>query len=104
MSTYTVETIVRGYHVYQVIWEAAVGQVLPCQRERGNVHDPYAVAIVERGVVVGHVPRAISSVCYLFLGKSGTISCQVTGTKHYSRDLPQGGLEVPCKLIFFWRI
>ena len=100
MSTYTVETIVHGYHVYQVIWEAAVGQVLPCQWERGNVHDPYAVAIVERGVVVGHVPRAISSVCYLFLGKSGTISCQVTGTKHYSRDLPQGGLEVPCKLIF----
>ena len=47
MSTYTVETIVCGYHVYQVVWEAAVGQVLPCQRERGNVHDPYAV---DRGV------------------------------------------------------
>ena len=62
MSTYTIETIVRGYHVYQVVWEAAVGQVLPCQRERGNVHDPYAVAIVDKGVVVGHVPRAISSV------------------------------------------
>ena len=100
MSTYTIETIVRGYHVYQVVWEAAVGQVLPCQRERGNVHDPYAVAIVDKGVVVGHVPRAISSVCYLFLGKRGTISCQVTGARHYSRDLPQGGLEIPCKLIF----
>ena len=44
--------------------------------------------------------HAISSVCYLFLGKNGTISCQVTGIKHYSRNLPQGGLEVPCKLIF----
>ena len=38
MSTYTIETIIRGYHVYQVVWEAAVGQVLPCQQERGNVH------------------------------------------------------------------
>ena len=51
-----------------------------------HVHDPYAVAIVDRarGVIVGHVPRAISSVCYLFLGKSGTILCQVTPTT-YSR-------------------
>ena len=61
MSTHTV---VRGYHVYQVVWEAAVGEVLPCQWERGNVHNPYAVAIVDRSVVVGHVPRAISSICY----------------------------------------
>ena len=45
MNTYTVETIVRGYHVYRAVWEAAVGQVLPCQQERGNVHDPYAVAV-----------------------------------------------------------
>ena len=74
MSTYTVKMIVRGY---QVIWEVAVGQVLPCQRDCGNVHDHYAVAIVDKGVVIGHVLRAISSVCYLFLGKSGTISCQV---------------------------
>ena len=29
MSTYTVEMILRGYHVYLVIWEAAVGQVWP---------------------------------------------------------------------------
>ena len=43
MSTYTVETIVRSYHVYRAIWEAAVGQVLPCQQERGNAHDPYAI-------------------------------------------------------------
>ena len=63
----------------------------------------WAVAIIDRGVacvVVDHVPRAISSVCYLFLGKSSTISCQVTGTRYYSCDLPQGGLEIPCRLIF----
>ena len=29
MSTYTVETIVCGYHVYRAVWETAVGQVLP---------------------------------------------------------------------------
>ena len=50
--------------MYKKVWDAAIGQVLPCYQERGNIHDPYAVAVVERGVivgidniyVVGHVP------------------------------------------------
>ena len=79
------ETVIRGYHVYKEVWDAAIEQVLPCQQERGNTHDPYAVAVVERGVIVGHVPCAVSSVCYLFLGEKGTISCQVTGMRHYSK-------------------
>jgi len=61
------------------------------------------VAVVETGVatrIVGHVPRAISSVCYFFLGKSGSITCKVTGSRQHSVDLPQGGLEIPCELIF----
>lgn len=44
---------------------AAVGQVLPCQRECSNTHDPYTVAVVDgaRGVIVGHVLHSyISSV------------------------------------------
>ena len=37
----------------------------------------------------------------MFLGKSGSsISCTVTGPRRYSRDFPQGGLEVPCTLEF----
>ena len=44
---------------------------------------------------MGHLPRAISSVCYLFLGKPGSsISCKVTGPRKYSHDLPQGGMEI----------
>jgi len=69
MESYSIHTSVRGYHVYKDVWEAALGQLLPCQREPGNIHDPYAVAVVETGVatrIVGHVPRAISSVCYYF--------------------------------------
>ena len=45
--------------------------------------------------------RAIFSVCYLFLRRNGILMCEVTGGRCYSVDLPQGGLEVPCKLIFF---
>ena len=46
------------------------------------------------------MPRAISSVCSLFLRRDGTIMCEVIGSRHYSIDPPQGGLEIPCKLIF----
>ena len=37
-------------YMYVEVCEAAVGQILPCLREGGNiydVHDPYAVDIVE---------------------------------------------------------
>ena len=60
-----------------------------------NYRDPFAVAVVRSGVIVGHVPRKISS---MFLRRGGTISCRVTGGRRYSEDLPQGGLEVPCML------
>ena len=80
-------------------WEAAVGQVLPCQQERSNTHDPYAVAAVDRGVIVGHVPRGVSSVCYLFINQEGTITCKVIGTRQYSTDI-----EIPCKLMFYGKL
>ena len=99
-SRYEVETVVRGYHVYMGIWDAAIGETLECEQEGKNIHDPYAVAVVKGGNVVGHVPRAISSVCFLFLKKNGKIKCLVTGKRQRSVDLPTGGLEVPCKLIF----
>ena len=47
LESYEVETVDRGYHVYVAVWEAAVGQIPPCQREGGNIHDLYAVAAVE---------------------------------------------------------
>jgi len=34
------------------------------------------------------------------LRRSGTISCVVMGTRRYSYDLPQGGMEIPCQLKF----
>ena len=65
-----------------------------------NPHDIYAVAILKSGVVVGHIPQIISSICSLFLRCGGTIHCTITGVKCYSTDLEQEGLEVPCILKF----
>ena len=41
------ETCVRGYHVYNAVWEAAVGDELECRRETSNRVDRYAVAVVK---------------------------------------------------------
>ena len=68
MATFCVESVLRGYHVYKDLpWEPAIGTILPCEREVFNLHDPYAVAVMNRSVVVGHVPRFISAVCLMFL-------------------------------------
>lgn len=96
----TVESCVRGLHVYKDTWTPSVGEELPCKRETGNDKDRYAVAVMRGDTIVGHVPRKISAACSLFLRRNGTIRCTVTGSRRFSADLPQGGLEVPCELKF----
>ena len=35
-----------------------------------------------------------------FITRGGTIQAIVTGSRQYAADLPQGGLDVPCKYLF----
>ena len=91
---------IRGYHVYKEVWEASVGEALTCEREPGNAADRHAVAVKKDGSIVEHLPRKLTRVCSLFLRRGGTIGCTVTGQRKYSADLPQGGLEIPCSLVF----
>ena len=46
------------------------------------------------------VTSKISKICSLFLRREGSIYCTVSGGRRYSGDLPQEGLEIPCKLHF----
>ena len=44
LHVFSVRAMVRGYHYYKAIWEAAIDwQVLSCEREVGNVHDTFAI-------------------------------------------------------------
>ena len=90
----------RGYHVYKDIWTASVGEHLPCRRETTNLADRFAVAVIKGENVVGHIPRKLSNVCSIFVRKGGSILCLTTGSRRFSSDLPQGGLEIPCILVF----
>ena len=65
MNTLVVSSCVRGYHIYQdrQVPVIIIEEGLFCQSERGNIEDPYAVAILNDGIVVGHVPRKINTMC-----------------------------------------
>ena len=52
------------------------------------------MAVTREDIVVGRLPRNISTPCHLFLRKGGNISCVVNGARGFSADLVQGGLEV----------
>ena len=58
------------------------------------------MAVRKDGTIIGHLPRAISWACSLFLRRGNSITCRVTGHRRYSADLPQVGLEVPYILRF----
>ena len=98
METIEVASCVRGHHVYDRIWTSTLGEELQCVTEDSNNNDPYPVAVMKRDDIVGHVPRRISAACSLFLRRRGVIDCIITGSRRFSADLPQGGLEVPCTL------
>ena len=56
-STFDTTNCIRGHHVYKNVWTLTLGDELECRREGDNEFDRYAVAVLRRGVVVGHLPR-----------------------------------------------
>ena len=64
-------------------------------------HDRDAIALINsESVTLGHLPKFMSKLAYFFLKHAGKIMCEITGSKRYSYDLEQGGLEIPAKIIF----
>ena len=59
--------------------------------ENDNQYDQHAVAVLKAGDVIGHVPRSLSTVTWLFLRRGGSITCRITGKRKLGV-----GLEVPC--------
>ena len=71
-----------------------------CAQQSGNPHDRNAVSTLRRGTIVGHVLKKISQLCSLFLERGSLLPTTVTGDRQPSHNLPQGGLQIPCKLTF----
>ena len=50
---FSVEAMVPGYNEYQNVFDAPVGKILSCEREVGNIHDTFVLAIKKRMVKDG---------------------------------------------------
>ena len=98
-ETYSVESVVRGHHVYKLTWTPVMGEKLGTRQEDGNLHDKYAVCAMKNEVTVGHVPREISKTSWHFIQHGGEMKCEVIGNRKHS-STPGKGLEVPCKYHF----
>ena len=90
---------VLGYHIFQSFWEAPVGSLLIAKHEddaQSLIHDNFAIALVNNNsVTIGYMPKFMSKLTYFFLKHGGHIKFEVTGGKKHSKDLEQGGLEIP---------
>lgn len=73
------------------------GKIQQCEREQHKAKDGYAVSVNKCGIIVKHLPK---NICFLLLKRGGTITCEVAGSRQHFSDLHQGGLEVPCELLF----
>ena len=104
MDSFGTESCIQGFHIYNDIWLPLIKEQLKYTKEADNSRDHYAGVAVNITPVstetVGHVPQCISAVCSTFLQRGAEICCTATGSRRYSRDLLQGGLEVPYILRF----
>ena len=66
MESCETECCVPGYHVYQRIWDAAIGEVLDCDREPDNAVNHYAVKL----------SSCLFNHSYLFVGTTNGGSAQ----------------------------
>ena len=92
-SPVEITSFIQGVHAYNDIWEPRIEEVLLLQRELHNDHDNQAVAVVNSGKIVGHVPKMLAPIFSSFLKRG------------YNKDIVQGkrlnhraghGLEAPC--------
>ena len=76
MEEYETLSCVCGYHEYQRVWTAAMGEILRLEKEmRRNPRYPYPIVVKKDGITVGHLPHNISRICSLFLIRGGKFSC-----------------------------
>ena len=105
LAIYCKESVVRGHHVFKRIWTPVVGEVLTVAREAGNTEDRFAVAVTKDDMVVGHVPREFSKLCWHFLRHGGTIACLISQRLHKLYSLGSCGwlncmVDLPRSLTF----
>ena len=80
-----INTYITGHHIYKKIWSPVIGEKLNCQREPGNRKDPFAVAVLKNGNIVGHVAKEHLFRFNKLLREGKTVVAVVTGKRENKR-------------------
>ena len=98
----TVQSVVRGFHVYKAIWQPEEGKKLMCKHEENNKYDLF-VSKVCRALdrkIVGHLSIEISRITRFNIARGAIVEAQLTAAHYSCSSLVQGGLGIPCSLTF----
>ena len=74
MEEYTMESVIRGHHIYKSIQHPILGEQLTLEREDENSHNRHTVSVMKGDAIVGHVPRELSRAYWYFIRYGGTVS------------------------------
>ena len=97
-KTLVFSAAVRGFYVYQDVWNPLENEELECLFERHNLFDMFAIkkCRLEGGQIVGHLPIEISVPTKFLLDIGAKVTAHLTGTHYRISPLFQGSLEIPC--------
>ena len=59
---YEVMSCVRGYYIYQLIWDASIGEMLRCKSDSHNSHDRYVISVMKDELLLAIYLETISDV------------------------------------------
>ena len=61
LDEFTLDSVIRGHHIYKEIWTPFVGEELTLNQENGNSHDRYAITVEkDNNMIVGRAPKELS--------------------------------------------
>ena len=63
---FTVDSMIRGNHVYKDIWDSRLSEELACRYERNKYPQSFHSCCVK---IRRYIPRTILAACYVFLGR-----------------------------------
>ena len=67
---YEVMSCVRGYHIYQLIWDASIGEMLRCKSDSHNSHDRYVISVTKDELLLAiYLENYLG--CAVFLRRGG---------------------------------
>ena len=103
ISSFEIDSHVKGYHTYLDDWKPCGREVLQAIPEPNNAVDKYAVCALKDGEVVVHLKRGkrgrFAKTIFYFLEADQHSSCSVIIKANKTVYFEDGeGMQVPCKL------